>query len=153
MCGCEYYIYEKSMHLSLLSWSGRFLKKLKYQSFNAQNRSYGEMTNVLFETYKILSCRMEIICFIQNMTWKCEQFFAYPLSKYTLPHWECVLCFCVKFPRIDLPSTESYHHNSNVSPTICFHVYQHISHCTVHGRHPFNKKNSVSCVRLLKMQL
>ena len=30
MCGCEYCIYAKIIHLSLLSWRDRYLKKLKY---------------------------------------------------------------------------------------------------------------------------
>ena len=29
MCGCEYYIYAKIIHSSLLSWRDRYLKKLK----------------------------------------------------------------------------------------------------------------------------
>ena len=45
-----------------------------------------------------------------------------------------------QFPRIDLPSPESDQHNSNAIPTISFHIYQHISHCNVHYRHPFNEK-------------
>ena len=38
MCGCECCIYDKSIHALLLSWCDWYLKKLKYQSQNAQNR-------------------------------------------------------------------------------------------------------------------
>ena len=65
---------------------------------------------------------------------------AYTSSNYVLPHCKCVLRFCEQCPRVDLPSPESDKHNSNVSPTICFHVYQHISRCTVHVRRPLNEK-------------
>ena len=40
------------MHLSLLSWRENFLKTLKDQSCNAQNRSFSEMDNPLFNAYK-----------------------------------------------------------------------------------------------------
>ena len=45
----------------------------------------------------------------------------------------------MKCPQIDLKSPESDKHNSNVSPTISFHVYQHIECCTVFYRTPFNE--------------
>ena len=41
MCGCECCISTKSIHSSLLSWHDPYLKKLKYQSQNAQNRRSG----------------------------------------------------------------------------------------------------------------
>ena len=44
--------------------------KLKDQDCNAQNRSYGKITNNLFETYKVLSRHMESICFRRHLTWK-----------------------------------------------------------------------------------
>ena len=69
----------------------------------------------------------------------------YPSLKYELPHWKCVLHCCVQYPQIDLPSSESDQHHSNVSPTIRFHVYQHISRCTVYGRQHFNKKKQCQC--------
>ena len=63
----------------------------------------------------------------------------YSSSKYALPHWKCVMRCCTQFPRIDLPSTYSDYHNSNVSPKIRFHVYNLIVRCTVHVRRPFNE--------------
>ena len=65
---------------------------------------------------------------------------AYSSSKYTLPHCKCVLRFFAQCPNIDLPGLESDHHNSNVSPTIHFLVYQNIACFNVHPRRPFNKK-------------
>ena len=65
--------------------------------------------------------------------------FSYPSYNYALPHWKYVLRCCEKCPRIDLPSPESDHHNSNVSPRISFRVYQHIARCNVYGRRPFNE--------------
>ena len=65
---------------------------------------------------------------------------AYESSKYALPHWKCVLRCCSQFTHIDIPITESYHKNSNVSPTKHFCEYQTISRCIVYGGHPFNKK-------------
>ena len=42
MCGCECCIYAKSIHASLLSWYDWYLKKLKDQIQNDQNRRSGE---------------------------------------------------------------------------------------------------------------
>ena len=68
---------------------------------------------------------------------------AYPSSKYALPHWKCVFNGCAKCSSSYLPIPESYHKNHHVSPTICFHAYQQISRCTVHGRRLFRKKSIV----------
>ena len=51
---------------------------------------------------------------------------------------EIFLYCCAKFPRIDLPSPESYQHGSNVRPTIFFHVDHLIVHFTVRVRFLFN---------------
>ena len=52
MCGCECCISAKSMHSSLLSWSDRYLKKLKDQSQNSQSRRSGEKAHHIYKTYK-----------------------------------------------------------------------------------------------------
>ena len=52
MCGCECCISAKSIHSSLLSWRGRYLKKLKDQSQNAQSRRSGEKSHQIYTTYK-----------------------------------------------------------------------------------------------------
>ena len=115
-------------------------EKLKDKSCNSQNRRSGEMTNSLFETYKnsvmkhgknIFQIESDI-----EMATMCE----YPPSKYALQHWKCILSCCVQFPQMDTPSTKSDKQNSNVIPTMNVHIYQHISHCNVHGRIPFNEK-------------
>ena len=51
-CGCEYCLYAKSIHSSLLSWRDWYLEKLKYQSQNSQNRRSSEKANYIYETYK-----------------------------------------------------------------------------------------------------
>ena len=52
MCGCECCISAKILHSSLLSWRDRYLKKLKDQIQNAQNRSSGEKAHHIYTTYK-----------------------------------------------------------------------------------------------------
>ena len=52
MCVCECFISDKSIPLSFLSWCYRYLEKLKYQSQNSQNKSSGEKSNGIYETYK-----------------------------------------------------------------------------------------------------
>ena len=42
MCGCEFCIYAKRIHSSLLSWRDQYIKKLKHQIQNAQNRRSSE---------------------------------------------------------------------------------------------------------------
>ena len=51
ICCCECCIFTKNMHLSLLLWWNFYLKKLKYQMHNAQNRRSVEMASHIFETY------------------------------------------------------------------------------------------------------
>ena len=70
---------------------------------------------------------------------------AYPSSKYALPHWKFVLRCCAQFPCIYLQSPESDQHNSNVSPTISFHVYNLIACCTVHVRHHYKNQQCHMC--------
>ena len=64
----------------------------------------------------------------------------YLSSIYALPHWKCVLCYCAQCPQINIPSTESDQHNSNVIPIMQLHCYQHIARCNVRVRRPFNEK-------------
>ena len=54
MCGCERYIYDKIIHLSLLSYRDHYLRKIKNLSQNTQNRMSGKKPNSIFETYKIM---------------------------------------------------------------------------------------------------
>ena len=73
MCGCGCCISSKRTHSSFLPWYEYFLKKLKDQICNVQNRSSGEMEHCLFEIYKIMPCHMEIICFKQHLTFQWQQ--------------------------------------------------------------------------------
>ena len=52
MCGCEFCICAKSIHSSLLSWSDRYLKKLKDKIQNSQIRRSGEKSHHIYETYE-----------------------------------------------------------------------------------------------------
>ena len=51
MCGCECCISAKNIHSSLLSWRGRYLKKLKDQSQNDQSRRSDEKSHNIYKTY------------------------------------------------------------------------------------------------------
>ena len=54
MCGCECFIYDKSMHSSLLSWRDRYLKKLKDQSQNDKKKEgLGEKQTAYMKHIKI----------------------------------------------------------------------------------------------------
>ena len=63
-----------------------------------------------------------------------------PHSDRVLPHWKCVLRCCVKCPSINLPDQETDDHYSNTSPSIRFHIYHIVAHCTTHGRIMLNDK-------------
>ena len=69
MCGCECCISAKSMHSSLLSWCGHFLKKLKIKAVIHKTESLVEFTIICFGHIKIMSCHMKSIYLRQNMTW------------------------------------------------------------------------------------
>ena len=88
---------------------------------------------------------MVIIYSKQHLTWLWHQCVHIHHQNMHLPHWKCVLQCCEIFPCIYLPSPESDHQNSHVSPTIFFCVHHLIAHCTMHGRHPFNKKLHKLC--------
>ena len=42
----------------------------------------------------------------------------YPQSDHALPHWECVMQYCVKCPSINIPDQETYDQYSNTSTSI-----------------------------------
>ena len=64
--------------------------------------------------------------------------YVYPQSDHALPHWKCVLRCYAKCPSINLPDQETDDKYSNTSPSILFHIYHLIAHCTTHGRLPLN---------------
>ena len=59
---------------------------------------------------------------------------AYSQSDHVLPHWKFVLRCCSKFPSINLPDQETDYQYPDTSPSISFHVYHIIAHCTKHVR-------------------
>ena len=64
---------------------------------------------------------------------------AYPPSQHSFPHCKHVLRCCANLPHIDIISQESYWHHLNTCNTIIFHVYNPISRCTMHWRHPLDE--------------
>ena len=146
MCGCECYISAKSIHSSLISWSDTYLKKLKDQSQNAQNRRSGEKKNHIHETYKntVMPHGHHIYAKAYDMTQ--ATLFTYPQSDHALPHWKCVLRCCADYPCINLTDLDKYNHNSDTTPSFRFHIYHAIARCTAHGRILFKYKKYVTCV-------
>ena len=86
MRGCKCCISSKSIHSSLLLWRDWYLKKLKYQSQNDQNRRSGEKANSIYETYKntVMPHGSHIYAKVFDMekATMCE----YPQSDHALPH-------------------------------------------------------------------
>ena len=86
------------------------MKKLKDQSFNAQNRRSSEMFNRIFDTYKksVMARGKSVFKIVSDvdMAIMCS----YPPSKYALPHCKCVFHCCAYFSCIDIPSPESDQH-------------------------------------------
>ena len=115
-------------------------KKLKCQSCNTQNRSYGEMANSLFDIYinTVIPHGKNMLQTASYTTM--ETMCSYPPSKYAIPHWKYFLRWCAQFTLIYLPSPQSDHQNSNVISTISFYFYQQILCCTLYVRHPLNDK-------------
>ena len=68
MCWCKCCISAKSMHSSLLSWRGSFLKNLNIKAVIYKTEGLVNFKIVYFRHIKILSCHMEIICFQQHIT-------------------------------------------------------------------------------------
>ena len=72
-----------------------------------------------------------------------ERMGSYTPSHHAFPHCKFVSnCFEIS-QRIDTQSQELDKHQSITCPTIGFNVYHLISGCSVHRRHPLDKK--ISC--------
>ena len=65
---------------------------------------------------------------------------AYSQSDHALPHCKCVLRCCAKCPSINLTDQETDDQYPDTIPSIRFHVYNLIEHCTKHGRLPLTDK-------------
>ena len=81
-----------------------FIKKIKDQSQNEQNRRYGEMEIYIFETYNnsVIPHILHIYQTASEMV--TTKICTYPPYQHALPHWKYVLRYCEKFPHIDIPS-------------------------------------------------
>ena len=137
---CEWCIYDKIIHLLLLSWINSYFKNLKDLSQNLQNRRYGEMDNRLFETYKNSVMPHDRHIYATASYMKMSKICEYPPSQHSFSHWKFVLYCCHHCPRIDLPAQQSDSHNYKTYPSICFHIYHLIARCIVHGRRPLDEK-------------
>ena len=135
MCGCEYWIYVKSIHSSFLSWRYGLLKISKDQIHNSQNRRSGEITSCIFETCNNYVIPHGVHVYQKEYYMDIATMCDYPLTHHALPHWRCVLRCCVNFPYISTPSQESDNHHSSTHPTIRFHVYKMIPCWTVYDRY------------------
>ena len=91
----------------MISWRDRYLKNIKYQSQNAQNRRSGEKENFIYVTYKntVMPHGRHIYAKVSDM--KKATMCTYPQSDHALPHWICVLRCCADCPRINLPDQET----------------------------------------------
>ena len=144
MCVCECFIYSKIMHSSLLTWRNRPVKHLKYRSHNVKNRRYGEISSRIFETYKN-AVRPRFFCIYNTTAYMAMETMCPCTSIYHgLPHWECVLHCCDKCPSISLTGQGGNKDTTNICPTIQFHVYRHVSYCTVHEQRPYHKRTTFS---------
>ena len=99
------------------------------------------MANCLFETYKNYVLPHGNLMFPTSSYIAIAKCVHIHHQTMPLPNWKFVLHFCEKCPRMDLMSPKSDQNNSNVSPTIKFHVYQHIALFTVHVICHLNEKN------------
>ena len=91
VCGYECCISAKSIHLFLISWRDRYLKKLKYQSQNSQNRRSSEKSNHIYETYKNTVIPHGRYIYAKAPDMEKAKMCAYPQSYHALSHWKCVL--------------------------------------------------------------
>ena len=65
---------------------------------------------------------------------------AYPKYDNELPNWKCVLKCCADCTCINIPEQEIDNQNSDTTPSISFHIYHIIAHCTAHGRIPLKDR-------------
>ena len=107
MCGCECCISAKIINSSLLSWRDRYLKKLKDQSQNAQNRRSGEKTHHKYETYKNTVMPHGRHTYSKASDMEQATMCAYTQYDHALPHRKYVLWCCAKFPCINIPDQET----------------------------------------------
>ena len=120
MCGCKFCISAKTIHSSLLSWSDKYLKKLKYKSQNSQSRSSSEKSHHIYETYKntVMPHGRDIYAKASDMSK--AKMYTYPQSDHAIPHWKCVFQCFAECPCIDHPDQETNKHTHKQHPQLGF---------------------------------
>ena len=117
-----------------------YLKKIKDQSQNTQSRRSSKKAHYIYETYKntVIPHGRHIYAKapgMENVT-RCT----YPQSDNALPHWKCVLRCCANCPCINLTDQERDKKYEETTPSIMFHIYHIIGHCTAHYIIPLKDK-------------
>ena len=118
MCGCECCIYDKIIHSSLLSWRGRYLKKLKDKSQNSQIRRSGEKAHHIYETYKNTVMPHGRHIYAKAYYMEKATMCTYPQSDCALPHWKWVLRCCDYCPCINISDQEIDKKYEETTPSI-----------------------------------
>ena len=70
----------------------------------------------------------------------------FPYYQHTLPHWKNVLHFCSRFPIIFTPNQLLVGNTPTKLPTIYFHVYKFVTHCTVSRKMQLSRIIKISVV-------
>ena len=74
MCGCECWIYDKSIHSSLLSWRDWYLKDRNIKLSMLKTEGLVKNKICIYETYKIQWCHMKVILVPKHLIWKRLQY-------------------------------------------------------------------------------
>ena len=115
---------------------------MKDYTQNDQNRSYGEMTSQILETYKngVMPHSHHIHKTSPHMAM--EKLCPIPSDKHALPHRKCVL-WCFSNCIIIFITGHNYDkYGTNIFPVICSHVNILVSFCKVHDLLTYEKKRS-----------
>ena len=73
MCGCEFCIYAKSIHSSLLSWYDWYFKKSRFKAKTFKEEGMGKKKTVYMKHIKIRSCHMGVIFMPKHLIWQRKQ--------------------------------------------------------------------------------
>ena len=134
MCGCDCCIYDKIIHSLLLSCSDQYLKKLKDQSLDSQNRSSGEKENRIYEIYKNIVIPHERHIYAKSSDVEKAAMCEYTQYNHALPHWKFIFRCCNNCQCINLTDHEKYNQYADITPSIRFRTYHVIVCCNAHGR-------------------
>ena len=139
MCDCEWWISDKSMHSSLIYRRDRYLKNPISEPKCSKKKVWWKSHHI-HETYISTTMPHGRHIYAKASSMAQATMCAYPQSGHALPHWKCVLRWCTKCPCVNIPYQEIDNHNSDIAPSIRFHIYHIISRCTAHGRIPLKDK-------------